>query len=143
MSAAFSGVGTQFNRWNSSTHAWVTLAEVSNISGPSMTRDFIDVTNFDSEDSFREFISGFRDSGTVSFVMNFTRTSYDIMKTDYEDDDLQDYEIILTDSVSTSFQFQGLVTELPLEVPVDDKVTVNVTIKISGAVTVNSGSGSA
>jgi predicted secreted protein len=108
-----------------------------------MTRDFIDVTSLDSTGGYREFIAGFRDGGTVNLTMNFTRTTYDLMKTDFEDDAAQNYEILLPDNDSTSFEFEGLVTELPLEIPTDDKVTANVTIKIVGQVTVNSGSGSA
>ena len=142
-SSAISGVGTVFQRWNTSTGLWVKLAEVNSISGPSMTRDFIDVTSLDSTGGYREFIAGFRDGGTVNLTMNFTRSTYDLMKTDFEDDDAQNYEIVLDDTDKTSFEFEGLVTELPLEIPTDDKVTANVTIKIVGQVTVNSGSGSA
>jgi len=139
-SKAFSGLGTVFQKWASGT--WTPLAEVSSISGPSMTRDFIDVTSLDSTGGYREFIAGFRDGGTVSFTMNFTAESYYIMKSDFENNDPQFYEIVLPDTDNTSFEFEGLVTELPLEVPVDDKVSVNVTIKVAGKVTVNAGSGS-
>lgn len=139
-SNAISGVGTVFQRWSGSV--WEKIAEVNSISGPSMTRDFIDVTSLDSTGGFREFITGFRDGGTVSLTMNFTRTSYDKMLLDFEDDDPHYYEIVLPDDVNTSFEFCGYVTELPLEIPTDDKITANVTIKVSGRVTVNSGSGS-
>jgi len=141
-SNAISGVGTKFRRWNTTSGVWENLAEVNSISGPSMTRDFIDVTSLDSTGGYREFIAGFRDGGTVNLTMNFTRTTYDLMKTDFEDDAAQNYEILLPDNDATSFEFEGLVTELPLEIPTDDKVTANVTIKIVGQVTVNSGSGS-
>lgn len=139
-SDAVSGVGTVFQRWSGSV--WEKIAEINSISGPSMTRDFIDVTSLDSVGGFREFITGFRDGGTVSLTMNFTRTSYDKMLLDFEDDDPHYYEIVLPDDVNTSFEFCGFVTELPLEIPTDDKITANVTIKVSGRVTVNSGSGS-
>jgi predicted secreted protein len=137
MSNAVSGVGTKFRRWDGSS--WTDLAEISSISGPSMTRDFIDVTNLDSTGGYREFIAGFRDGGTVNLTMNFTRDTYDLMKLDFEDDESQNYEIVLPDADATSFEFAGLVTELPLEIPTDDKITANVTIKVNGEVTVNSG----
>ena len=139
-SNAISGVGTVFQRWNGS--AWVKLAEVNSISGPSMTRDFIDVTSLDSTGGFREFITSFRDGGTVSLTMNFTRTTYDVVFADFEDDEPHYYEIVLPDDDNTSFEFCGYVTELPLEIPTDDKITANVTIKVSGKVTKNSGTGS-
>ena len=139
-SKAISGLGTVFQKWTSS--GWKKLAEISSISGPSMTRDFIDVTTLDSVSGYREFIGGFRDGGTVNLTMNFTADTYYEMKADFEDDDAQYYEIVLPDEDNTSFEFEGLVTELPLEIPTDDKVTANVTIKVRGKVLVNSGSGS-
>jgi len=140
MSNAIAGVGTKFRRWTAGV--WVDIAEVNSISGPTMTRDFIDVTSLDSTGGYREFIAGFRDGGTVSLTMNFTRATYDVMKADFEDDTSQNYEIFLADTDETSFEFAGLVTELPLEIPTDDKITANVTMKVVGQVTVNSGSGS-
>jgi len=142
MSNAIAGVGTKFMRWDADTSTWEALAEINSISGPTKTRDFIDVTSLDSTGGYREFIAGFRDGGTVTLNMNFTRSTYDKMNDDFEDDDAQNYEIILPDDDVTSFEFSGLVTELPLEITTDDKVTANVTIKVNGQVTINSGSGS-
>lgn len=145
MSNAISGLGTKFLRWDSSSPAgsadWQAIAEIISISGPTMTREFIDVTSLDSTGGYREFIAGFRDGGTVTLNMNFTSATYSIMKDDFEDRDSQFYEIVLPDENSTSFEFEGLVTELPLEIPTDDRVTANVTIKVVGKVEVNSGSG--
>lgn len=145
MSDAISGLGTKFLRWDSSAPAgsadWQAIAEIISISGPTMTREFIDVTSLDSTGGYREFIAGFRDGGTVTLNMNFTSATYSIMKDDFEDKDSQFYEIVLPDENSTSFEFEGLVTELPLEIPTDDRVTANVTIKVVGKVEVNSGSG--
>jgi len=137
---AIAGVGTVFRRYNGTT--WDVIAEVNSITGPGMTRDFIDVTSLDSTGGYREFIAGFRDGGTVVLAMNFTRANYDLMKADFESDTSVLYEIVLPDTDSTSVEFMGLVTELPLTIPTDDKVTIDVTIKVDGEVTVNSGSGS-
>jgi predicted secreted protein len=145
MSNAISGLGTKFLRWDSSAPAgssdWQAIAEIISISGPTMTREFIDVTSLDSTGGYREFIAGFRDGGTVTLNMNFTSATYAVMKDDFEDRDSQFYEIVLPDENNTSFEFEGLVTELPLEIPTDDRVTANVTIKVVGKVEVNSGSG--
>jgi predicted secreted protein len=100
MSNAFSGVGTLFRRWSGT--AWVNIAEVNSISGPSMTRETIDVTSLDSTGGYREFIAGFRDAGTLQLTMNFTRSTYDTMKDDFEDDSAQNYEIVLPDDENTT-----------------------------------------
>jgi predicted secreted protein len=141
MSNAIAGVGTKFYRWGGSS--WAAIAEVNSITGPSMTRDFIDVTSLDSVGGFREFITGFRDAGTVSLAMNFTAETYQIMKEDFENDTAQSYMICLPDEAVTSLEFLGLVTEIPLTIPTDDKITADVTIKISGTVDLTSGTGSA
>jgi predicted secreted protein len=140
MSNAVAGVGTSFRRWDNST--WKELAEITNIDGPTKSRDTIDVTSLDSVDGYREFLGSLRDGGTVSLSMNFSRDTYDEMNADYESDVLQNYEIYLPDAEHTSFEFEGLVTELGLGIPVDDKISSDVTIKISGKVVENSGSGS-
>jgi predicted secreted protein len=140
MSNAITGVGTIFRRWNGS--AWENIAEINSINGPGMSRDTIDVTSLDSTGGYREFIAGFRNAGTVTLAMNFTRDTYDLMKTDFEDDDLQNYEIVLPDVENTTLEFEGLVTELPLSISADDKITADVTLQISGQVTINSGASS-
>ena len=140
-SNATAGVGTSFRRWDGTN--WVAIAEINSITGPGKTRDTIDVTSLDSTGGYREFIGGFRDGGTVTLPMNFTRDTYDLMNTDFESDVLKNYEIYLPDTEGTSFEFEALVTELGLAIPADDKITSDVTLKISGQITVNSGSGSA
>ena len=104
-----------------------------------MTRDFIDVTSLDSTGGYREFITGFRDAGTISMNMNFTRDSYDALKTDFESPTLQNYQIILSDIENSSIEFEGLVTEIPVTIPTDDKISVDCTIKITGQVIIGSG----
>jgi len=142
MSNAFAGVGTRFRRWNSTTTEWQDIAEVKTISGPGMSRDVIDVTSLDSTGGWREFIAGFRNAGTVVLNMNFTRATYDIMWDDFGDDDVQYYEMILSDSENTTIEFAGLVTELPVNVSADDAVTNDATIQISGVPVINSGASS-
>lgn len=139
-SLATAGIGAKFRRLNTSFYE--DIAEVVSISGPSMARETIDVTSLDSTDGYREFIGSLRDGGSITLEMNFRRDTYDDFKTDFENDDLEDYEVIFPDDEHTSFNFQGLVTELGLETPVDDKISCTVTIKISGTVNTNSGSGS-
>ena len=141
-SNAVAGVGTLFRRWNTTKTDWENIAEVNSITGPGMSRDTIDVTSLDSTGGYREFITGFRNAGTVALAMNFTRDTYDQMKADFESDVAKNYEIVLPDIENTTLEFEGLVTELPLNIPADDKITADVTIQISGQVVINSGASS-
>ena len=136
-----SGKGTEFRRWKSVTGEWEALAEIKSINGPGMSRGTSDTTTLDTPGGYKTFIGAFRDPGTVSMSMNFTRDTYEQMKADFEDDTLQNYEIVLPDDETTTLEFEGLVTELPLAVPTDDVITADVTIKVSGQVNLESGSG--
>jgi len=140
MSQAINGVGTIFQRWNGS--AWVHIAEIKSIDGPSKTRDTIETTNLDTTGGYKTFIASFRDAGTVQLSMNFTRATYELMDDDFASETLKNYEIILPDSEVTSIEFEGLVTELGLSITTGDVVSAPVTIKVSGAPVMNSGSGS-
>ncbi len=137
---AIAGVGTQFQRWNTSTNEWDTIAQIKSISGPSKTRNFIDVTSLDSVGGYREFITGFRDAGQITLNMLYSRDGYELLNNDFENDTAQNYQIILPDAEKTSLSFEGLVTEMPLTIPTDDAITNDVTIKVTGTVSLESGS---
>ena len=133
------GVGTEFRRYDG-VSAWTKIASIMKIGGPDSKRDTIDTTDLDTTGGYRTFIGGLRDGGGIKLTMKFGRDTFEIMRDDFESDDLQDYEIVLPDDEHTSFHFQGLVTEIPLTI--DEKlVMADVTIKISGPITINSGSG--
>ncbi|MFA5420140.1 MAG: phage tail tube protein [Bacteroidales bacterium] len=141
MPNAFSGVGTRFYRALVDIQdEYHTIAEVNSISGPGMTRDTIDVTSLDSTGGYREFITSFRDAGEISLSMNFTHDGYTVMKTDFEASAARYYKIVLPNTEQTVFKFAGFVTSCPIAIPMDDKVTADVTIKISGQVTFYAGS---
>jgi predicted secreted protein len=139
VSNAIAGVGSSFLRErDASSGTFLAIAEVGSITGPNLSRGTIDVTSLDSTDGYREFIGSFRDGGELTFEMNFTRDGYIFMKDDLESSTKVNYQIILTDTGETAFDFLGFVTALGLAVPLDDKVSSSVTIKISGPVTVSS-----
>jgi len=136
---AISGVGALLRYYTGS--AWASIGEVTNISGPTMSRDTHDVTSLASTGGYREFITGLRDPGNISFTMWFNRSDYDAMKTLFESETSNDFELILPDDENTTLEFTGYVTEIPLEVP-EGPVSSNVVIKISGQITINSGTAS-
>lgn len=135
---ATSGVGTVFSRSDmASSPTFSAIAEVNSIQGPNMSRSTIDTTSLDTTGGYRTFVASFRDGGQVQLEMNFTAAGYSAMKTDFESDTAVNYRITLPDSSSTVLAFAGLVTDLGLGVPTDDKVSAPVTIKISGQVELN------
>jgi len=139
MSDALAGVGTSFKRGDgSSSESFTAIAEVINITGPQLTRDFIDVTNLDSTDGYREFIAGFRDSGEVTITANWTRDGYVDMKADYDSDDSVNYQIVIGDTGNTTLEFAAYVTGMPINIPTGSQITMDVTFKITADVTLSS-----
>jgi len=130
--AAIAGVGAVFQRGGAA------LAEVNSIQGPNKSRETIDVTSLDSSGGYREFIPSFRDPGELTLNMNFTRAVYDLLNADFEASTTQNYDIVFPDTGNTSLDFDGYVTGITIGIPTDDKVTMDVTIKITGVVTLTS-----
>lgn len=134
---AITGIGTKFQRHNGS--ALADVAKVFNLSGPTMSRDMVETTTYDSVDGYREKMGGLRDGGQVTFTLNFRRSTYLLFKADFEADQPKQYGIVLPDADLTTMTFNGLVTELPMTVPLGDRITVDITIEISGKVEETSG----
>lgn len=131
-SQAMHGLGTVFNRWNATGSAWEQIAEITSIGGPGKSKDTIEVTHLNSPDKYREYIGGLKDGGDLPLSMNYTEATYDKMNLDFEADEAQQYQIVLTDQ--KTFEFEGFVTELSLGIDTGDKISADCTIKITGKV---------
>ncbi len=116
-----------------------TIGNVTNITGPSMSKDTIDTTALDTTGGYRTFITGFKNAGTLTFTLMFEKEEYSTLKAAFDSDVAKSIEVILPDGATaetgSKLSFNGLVTELPLTIPPDDKITCDVTIQISGPVT--------
>ena len=75
--------------------------------------------------------------------MNFTRDTYDLMNDDFESETKQTYELAIPDADNTTLSFLGLVIDLGFKADTSKQVTADVTIKVSGKITTDSGSGPA
>ena len=139
VSEAFSGIGVTFGRGDgASNETFTNITEIKNISGPDISRDFIDVSSMGSTGGYREFIAGFRDAGQVVLTMNYTRDSYDELKLDFDTDASRNYKITFSDGGATTYDFAGWVVGLSHNIPFDEAVSVEVTIKIDGPITLGS-----
>lgn len=137
-SSAISSMGVMFYRWAAATK-WSAIAEISAVDGPSKSRETIEVTSLGSIGGYKEFIPDLRDGGSISITMNYTRATYALMNADFESNTVQTYLIAIPDVENTHLEFRGLVTELPFSANVGDKITSNVTIKVTGKVYIFSG----
>lgn len=131
------GFGTQFKRATTITPGttYVTIANVTNISGPDRKRETIDVTAHDSPEGWMEFIGGLKDGGEVSLDINYdpAEATHDL-DDDFDDDQARNYQIvILPDTIDEyTWTLKGVMTNLGDEFPYDDKMARSMTIKVSG-----------
>lgn len=121
---------------------FTTIGNVMNISGPSLALETIDTTSHDTADKFREFIGGLRDAGEVSFSVNFlpshaTQSSTSGLIKDLEDATLRDFQIVFPFTAVVTWAITALVTGYTPTAPIDDKMTADVTLKVSGKPTLS------
>jgi len=138
MSNAIAAYGTLLKIGDGGTsESFTTIAEVGDIDGPSVEVNAIDVTSHSSANAMKEFVAGLIDPGEISFPINFLPT-----ETTHDDSDglwadmiartLRNFEMVFPDTSECAFA--ALVTAMSLKEPVDDKLSADVTLKISGPI---------
>jgi len=132
MTLAKPGYGTVLN-WDG-----VDIAEVSNISGPTLSIDTIDATHYTSPSQFKEFIAGFGDGGEVTFECNFIGSDtlgQQAFIADAYAKSTKAVVITLSSPIVATWTFDGVVTGLDFAQPMDNKLSFTATIKVSGVPT--------
>jgi len=131
---AFAGIGTKFQRLDSEAiPTYQDIAGIYEMGGPSPTGNMIDGTTFDSTDGWKEFVRGLKDGGSASFSLLYNQTAAIAMLADFNDPVPHSYKILFPGALG-SVLFDGFVSELPITIPIDDKVTISVTIKVTGGI---------
>jgi predicted secreted protein len=133
-SAAGIGYGSLLEVSTDNGATWAEVAEVTNITPPSDTVDSIDVTHMQSPNRTREFIPGLADPGECSIEMNFIPgAATDVqLRTLKANGTKAKWRITWPNAVI--WVFSGFVTGVEATGPVDDKMAVTATIKVTGAV---------
>lgn len=137
------GYGAKFHvHDDSSPGAFVEVGYITNISGPGMSRDAVDVTNSNSPNGYREFIGGLRDGGELSFDIVFVPNSAGItaLLAEYDRDQASNCKITLPGATAYAWTFDGICTGFEPAAPMDDKMTASVTFKVSGKPALAAGS---
>jgi len=120
-----------------------TAANVRSITGPTQTINQIDTTHLGTSGGYREFLTGFRDGGECTFEM-FYDPSEDThkeavggLKHQFNLGTAIAWTLTLSDS--SAITFSGILTGFEGPTVSDNEaVTISVTIKVSGAVTMPS-----
>lgn len=126
------GYGVLFKIGNGATpEVFTTVAEVTNITPPGMSRDSVDASHEQSPNAWREFIPGMKDGGEVSFDINFVPGGSTTLLLLAEMDAAPGNKQIVwpTGEIMSFVSFE---TGFEPDTPIDDKMVATVTYKVSG-----------
>ncbi|QPC87416.1 histidine kinase [Mesorhizobium sp. NBSH29] len=110
--------------------AFTFIRETFSATPPSDTDDQVDATHFQSPNRYREFIPGLTDAGEASFEMNYVPGS----ATDRFLNSIKGKRIVcrLTFPNGVQIIFSASRGSYEKDVPIDDKMTATLTLKVSG-----------
>lgn len=140
MTDAISAFGVQLKLGDGATptEAFTAIAEVLDVSGPSLTRSTADVTSHGSTEAWEEIIATIKRSGEITFDINYVPTNATHDATDgllaelAEATDASNWQLVFPDSGSTTWSFAALVTAFSPANPVDGAQKASVTLKPTG-----------
>lgn len=113
------------------TEVFTAVASVTNLGGPELSRETYDVTAHDSPDGWREFIGGLKDGGEVSVEINYKPDVHDVLVADLSDTDPRNWRIVWPQALG-QWDFAAILTAFNPSAPVDDKLSGELTLKVSG-----------
>lgn len=119
-----------------SPEVYTTIAGVTNVSGPSGSRQVIDKTTL--ADTARQKDVGIADYGQYTFDLVFDRdeATNATLDTLFASGALNNFQLVVGDSPNDTYSFSGYVLNLSKTFNIDDVARASCTIEIAGAVTV-------
>lgn len=114
----------------------VKVGSLTEVGGMELSAETIDVTTLDSDSGYKEFIAGFKDAGEVSVsgfldisgASNGQKKMYDA----FESGEVEDFIIEFPAALKTKWSFKGIVTGFTTSASLEDPVSFEGTIKVSG-----------
>ncbi len=117
----------------------IIVAELTSISGPSISMDTIDVSSHDSADRAREFVAGMIDGGEISVEGNLTaaNSAASLLDLMASGEVCEDSSIAFPDPPDLTWEFDCLVTAVSTDAPYEGKISFSATLKLSGLPTLS------
>lgn len=115
---------------------YTTVGEVIEFSPPASSMDTVDATDFSHSDGHRRFIAGLIDAGEITVTFNFdpALSVYGAIDTIYKSRVIRKWRFAYAGSTVNTV-VDAFVTGLSRAVPMDDKMTMEITLKVSGTMT--------
>lgn len=115
------------------------LAEIRNITGPSMSREFIDSSHAGTTGGYRTYIpQDLADGGEVEIEMLFDPDSDPPIDAAAESVTIT-WPIPTGGTTAATWVFQGALVGFDVTAPYDDLMTATARLKVLGAITVTAG----
>lgn len=116
------------------TTAATEVGQIRNISGPGVSGNDVDTTCLDSSTNYRTFSSGLLDAGEVTFGVVYDPANVSHKRLTYYMGQRSEKTFIVYHGSSTgdTDQFQAYVKGMSREIPLDDLITCDITLKVSG-----------
>ena len=136
MSEGMIGHGTVLTA-NDGTNT-TTIGNIISITGPDQMRDSVDTSTMNSTEKWKEFLPGMLDAGEITFDVNYESETHASELQTLLTGDPVTFKIEFPDETNTSqttkssFECEGFFTALGFAIPLDDKITQSVTIKLTG-----------
>ncbi len=120
--------------------AFTTIAEVTDIKGPGLSMDAVEVTSHDSPNAVKEKIAGLKEVGELTFSINYVPTAATHNATtglirDWKNRTKRNFQLVFPDTGATTWSFAALVTNFQPTAPVDGKLAADVTLTPAGDAT--------
>lgn len=128
--------GTLFQRETSpGSGTWTTVAGVVNISGLNMGREMLDAGDMETG-ADPTFIPGMKQTKQVQVQMNrdISNATHTQLQTDADGGTIRLYRV-LEPTTSKGASFNAYITDLEAEWPRTEKMTYDLTVQVTGAVT--------
>jgi len=122
------GLGTTIGHKIPPAETYTVIAEVTNIGGPDISVDDVDMSSLDSAEAFRLFLAGMADAGEVALQLVFTDAEFNtLLGIIRESGSFQ-----ITFPSTSTLTFDGYLKGLGQETPFDEKIAATATFKVSG-----------
>lgn len=128
--AGINAFGTEWSVSEDGIH-YVDVADVTEIGVLDASAETIDTTTHDTTDGWRTFIGGVKDAGELKMSINYDPSLHGSIF-DLLGEDGVSHRITLTDSGAAVLDFDGIVTGFSVGAPFDDKLSGEVTVKVTG-----------
>jgi predicted secreted protein len=114
---------------------YITIPGVSNINEDGGNVDQVEITTSDSPDGYREFMSGLKTGGQVTFdMLDLPQdTQQKALRAKKDAGTTDSYKIVHSDGV-TEGTFDAQVESMPRSLPTDSKATIRVALRITGPI---------